>query len=239
MAIDMAALLREQTDARIEHDNAYIHRGKYAATRTPVIIILDKSDSMSQNDKIGQLNRNLRRMLDRLHKDRRANNSCDLAVVTVDSSVQTLLPYTPLPECPELPELKAGGVTLLLTAVQQALEMIRTQQKFYRDTGTPCHCPMLWILTDGRSVGEDDALVQQVVEQTASMVQAGTLKVFAVAIGADADCGMLRALANGAAPLQVGDDELLQALRAVSDSVISVSRDADYLLQDAARMDRF
>ena len=60
MAIDMAALLREQTDARIEHDNAYIHRGQYAANRIPVIIILDKSDSMSQNDKIGQLNRNRR-----------------------------------------------------------------------------------------------------------------------------------------------------------------------------------
>lgn len=233
--MNLKDLLDQETVDYIKKDTDHIQRGRYVFTRTPVLLALDISGSMSVREKITQLNYGKRNIMKELRGDRRANNSCDFAAVTFNDEVTEVQPFTPLPECPDLPDFQADGRTKLAEAVRKALEMIDAQEQSYRSSDMKCHCPMLWIMTDGRSVGEKEEMVQEVVKETANRVQAGTLKVYAMAIGDDADIETLKALANGAEPLQVGDHEITRAMREISNSVISVSRDVEYLLHGNAR----
>lgn len=223
-------LLSQTTDACFRRDADYIQKCRYMLTRTPTFLAIDVSGSMSLHGKIEQANTGKQEMMQQMRNDRRANNSCDFAAVTFNDTVTEVQPFAPLPECKDLPEFQANGRTKLAGAVRKALDMIDTQEQKYHSEGTAYHCPMLWIMTDGRSVGENEQTVREVVAETAARVRGGTLKVFAVAIGDDADREMLAALADGAEPLQVGDREITQVMHQVSESVISVSRDVEYLL---------
>lgn len=233
--MNLSELLEQQTNETVRRDSAHIERGRYSSTRTPVIMLMDISKSISLENKSVQMNEGAQASMREMRMDRRANNSCDFAALTFNDTVKVVQPFAPLPECPDLSLFRPDGRTKIAEAVLRGLAEIDAQEQKYQQNDTPYHCPMLWIFTDGKSVGETSEKFQQAAAETTARIKAGTLKVFAVAIGTDADCKALAALAGGTAPLRIENCEIAKVMHEVSDSVISVSHDVEYLLHGSTR----
>ncbi len=233
---DMMQYLTQRAAQKVQQDNERIRRGGQSSKRTSAVILEDTSGSTKTEGKIGQIDQGSTEMLRDLQNDRMTRNGCDLAEITFNDVVQVQTPFTPVSEYPQQREpLTAEGGTHIGEAVLKALELIDEQQEYYSRNQIPHYCPILWIMSDGNSWGEDPAVLMRAIAETTRRIRSGQLKVYAIAVGSDADLPCLTALAGGAEPLQVGDHEIVKAMHEVSSSVISASRDVEYLLSHAAR----
>ena len=232
---DMMQYLKMRAAQKAQQDSEAARRAGRGSNHQPALVMEDISGSMNTENKIGQVDQGSAEMVRELLDDRLTRYSCDLAEITFSDAPQVRVPFTPVSEYPQQREpLTADGGTHIGEAVFKALEVIDAQLAYYRQNEIPHYCPILWIMSDGNSWGEDPAVLMRAIAETTRRIQTGQLKVYAIAVGSDADIPCLTALAGGAAPLQVGDHEIVKAMHEVSSSVISASRDVEYLLNHAA-----
>lgn len=227
--------LQERIAQKAKEDQRGWEHAKRGSKRIAMALVADQSGSNREHGKIEQLNQGMQDMIKELAGDRMVSHCGDAAVVSFNDSARVQVPFTPVCEVPaQFPVLQAEGTTHMGEGVLKGLELLDAQLETYRRERVPHYCPILWIMSDGHPYGEDPGVLQAAIRETTARIQAGELKVYAIAIGEDADVECLTALAGGAAPLRVGDHEIMDAMHEISQSVISASRDVEYLLSHAA-----
>ena len=127
--------------------------------RCPCVLLLDTSRSM-EGAPIQALNTGVRVFRDELVKDALAARRVEVAVVSFDSEVKTIWPFTTVDEF-EPPTLTAQGMTCMGSGIHRALDMINERKGQYRANGMAYFRPWVLMITDGEPQGEADLIVQE------------------------------------------------------------------------------
>ena len=109
---------------------------------------------------IDALNAGVRVFRDGLVKDALAARRVEVAVVSFDSEVTTVRPFTTVDEF-EPPTLTAQGMTCMGSGIHRALDMINERKTQYRANGMVYFRPWVLMITDGEPQGEADLIVQE------------------------------------------------------------------------------
>lgn len=154
----------------------------------PVIILADTSGSMGVDGKIGALNGALKAMVNSFSQESRLRAEIHLGVITFGGGARSHLPFSSVGEIEGFDELKAAGGTPMGAALNLVHEWLEDKvlipSRAYR--------PLLILISDG--LPTDDW--EQPFEQLKSSERAQKATRLAMAIGADADEGMLTSFIN-------------------------------------------
>lgn len=189
----------------------------------PVFLLLDTSASM-KGEKIATLNASLRELCSDLTSVKDARGKIHLCVLTFGRQVEVIQPLAPV-ESFVLPELEAAGNTPMGEALLAAATLIEDRDV----VSSRAYTPTIVLISDGKpnDVSKDEPLYEKIINDEASQedyMQWTKLRQFnayervkkcfrlSLAIGADADIGMLKAYVN---------DDRLRVIKAREASGIS------------------
>ena len=110
-------------------------------------LLVDTSGSMSGRA-IEELNEGLRIFGEALQEDSKAYGCADICVISFNSSVQMVVPFSAACDY-AVPPLAAGGLTALNEAVITGLDAIEQRKQEYKDIGVDYWRPWIFLLTDG------------------------------------------------------------------------------------------
>lgn len=110
-------------------------------------LLVDISGSM-QGSSIEELNRGLAEFGKALQDDAMAYGCTDVCVISFDSQVRTVFPFSSASEY-TAPVLSAGGMTAMNAAIITALDAIENRKQDYRTIGVDYWRPWLFLMTDG------------------------------------------------------------------------------------------
>lgn len=190
--------------------------------RSPVSIVLDCSDSMTQprpgerRSPMEALNSGLEMLVTGLHSDPLARRRAEISFVTFGTEVSEPTDFMTVDNL-VLPELAPMGLTSMAEAIRAGLDSLEARKKTYRDNGVTFYRPQMLFLTDGLPTSSTEGLKEEI----ARLEENKSLAFFAIGVdGADMDT--LNEIApRGALKLDgMKFDELFQWL---SSSVASVS----------------
>ena len=156
--------------------------------RVPLVLLLDTSESMGrpeESPRIAELNSALAGWLANARTRPSLLNRVEVAIITFDSVVRVLDPVTggpgqnraetafaPIGDLAD-PDLTAAGYTLMLPAIELAVDLARARRRLLAEQGTPCRRPRIWLLTDGAASTSDGELVPpEQLAQTARLLRA-------------------------------------------------------------------
>lgn len=156
--------------------------------RVPLVLVIDTSDSMARpadSPRIAELNSALSGWLSDARSRPSLRNRLEVAIITFSSTVQVLDPATgnygsstaetafaPIGQVAD-PGLVAGGYTLMLPAVDLALDLATARRRLLAEQGLPCRRPRIWLLTDGAASTASGELVgPEELAKTARLLRA-------------------------------------------------------------------
>lgn len=131
--------------------------------RCPCVLLLDTSGSM-QGAPINALNEGLRTFKDDLIKNSLASRRVEVAVVTFDCDINVVQDFVTAEEF-DPPTLTAQGLTHIGAAIHKALDITQTRKAQYRANGVAYYRPWIFMITDGEPQGEQEGVVEQVVQR--------------------------------------------------------------------------
>lgn len=196
--------------------------------RCPVVLVLDCSDSMTQQmpgeneTAMEALNGGLDVLVSELNRDPLAKRRVELSVVTFGTHVNPATPFATVKNL-VLPELDKIGITSMGGAVNEALDAIEERKQKYKDSGISYFKPWVLLITDGLPTDSIDEAANRVREAESR----GSLSFFGVGVeGADMDT-LNRFSEKGGLKLSgLKFDELFEWLSA-SQSAVSASTPGD------------
>lgn len=155
--------------------------------RCPVVMVLDVSSSMTQDNRIEDLNAALQQFRDELVGDKLAQLRVEICIVAFGSTVEVVRDFVIAKEF-EPPMLSANGMTPMGQAMDLALRMVEERKSVYRSSQVKYFRPWIWLMSDGmpNDDGWELAAARAVAAEASKKV-----KIFAVGIGADADLDAL------------------------------------------------
>jgi uncharacterized protein YegL len=133
--------------------------------RAPLVLVLDTSASMGnppEAPRIAELNAALRNWMADAGDDVALRGRLEIAVVTFGSSAQ-VLEWPDADSMPgsfrmagdvTVPTLGSEGLTLMLPAIELALDLARERTRELNAEGIPSRRPQVWLLTDGAPCDE-------------------------------------------------------------------------------------
>ncbi|HOX52021.1 MAG TPA: VWA domain-containing protein [Fibrobacteria bacterium] len=188
--------------------------------RLPVYLLLDTSGSMI-GEPIEAVNVGLQTMLSALRTDPMALEAAYLSLVTFDSTVQEILPLTPLDEVVLPPiECPKSGATMLGAALARIEEKVAAEVRKTTPDQKGDWRPLLFLLTDGKA--SDSAAWQRMIPRIKAC---GFSRIVACAAGPKADPDVLRALTDDVVVLAtMHRSEFTRFFRLVSSTVTLGSR---------------
>ncbi|MCY4653947.1 MAG: VWA domain-containing protein [Dehalococcoidia bacterium] len=137
--------------------------------RLPCALLVDTSLSMRKNGVIGDLNRQIQVLSDKLETDYLASLRVELAVITFGDSVEVIQDFVTVDSF-RPPTMDADGLTSRMgEAIRTTLNHIETRRRKYIASGISYFRPCVLMFTDGESTGEpQDSLanVLKVVKRT-------------------------------------------------------------------------
>jgi uncharacterized protein YegL len=128
--------------------------------RCACVLLLDTSGSM-QGEPIGQLNLGLRSFKDELAADTLASKRVEIAVITFGDGPQLVADFVEAANF-EPPQLTAGGMTPMGTAIRDALGRLTARKESYRSNGVAYYRPWVFLITDGEPTDEYLSAAQEV-----------------------------------------------------------------------------
>ena len=188
-----------------------------ATQRTPLVLLLDTSESMA-GLAIKELNEGLRQLRQDLQADPQARRGVEIAVVTFGGEVTVVNDFFPAANF-EVTELKAGGNTPLGGAISKGLELLQARKRQLKDSATSYTRPWMFLITDGSPTDDWRGAAAKLREEEE---RKGVL-FYSVGV-ADADFGTLRLISTAATPLKLQGIEFRKLFRWLSDSMSRVSR---------------
>lgn len=171
--------------------------------RTPTVLILDTSGSMSQEsvgsdgkskENIERLNEGLEFFRDEVLEKEHASARVDVGLVEFGGGAKVKKDFTHIKNWTP-PTLSANGKTPMGDAIEMAIDMTEDVKSFYAEEGIPYNRPIFWLLTDGKPTGmnEGDSKWDQVQEQLRRGTADNHFELFAMGVG-EADMDTLNAL---------------------------------------------
>lgn len=146
------------------NDGAAIHDGPIPGSeffdntnqRTPCVLVLDGSGSMSENGKIDQLNQGLEAFEAALGSDPSARTRVQVLVIRLGDmdTAEVLTDWCDAIDF-KAPRILASGRTPLGKAVDLALRKVEDQKAAYKANGIPYTRPWMFILSDGEPTDDD------------------------------------------------------------------------------------
>lgn len=187
--------------------------------RCPVVLVLDTSYSMLDQNKIGLLNDGVQQFRDEVLKDPIAALRIEVAVISfggeqvkVETDFTTALDFQPR-------VLDADGNTPMGAAMRKALEIVEDRKAVYRSQGVQYFRPWIWLLTDGQP--NDDW--KDAAAQAKRAEQDRKVTIFAVGVGDDADLGTLSEFC-AAKPMKMKGLQFREMFKWLSASLARVSK---------------
>jgi uncharacterized protein YegL len=161
--------------------------------RAPLVLVLDCSGSMSEDNKMGLLNEGLKTLAAEL-KDDPITARCGRILVIAfggDNNVEIMGDWTDAMDFVP-PELTAGGMTPIGAAMKCALDEIEAQKVQMRSAGVPYKRPIVMLLSDGEPT--DDWQATAVSCKNAE--GAHKVNIMAIGIGSKANRDTLGEFSN-------------------------------------------
>lgn len=160
----------------------------------PVLLLLDVSGSMNNNDNIGALNKAVVDMISSFADKTKCEIEIQVAAITFGARVRLHLPYTSASEVKArgwIP-LMANGLTPLSTALEMAKSMIEDK------TVTPSRAyrPAVILVSDGAPVPKEQPW-EQALRDFVSSGRSAKCERMALGIGSEADESVLEAFVAG------------------------------------------
>jgi uncharacterized protein YegL len=164
--------------------------------RAPLVLVLDCSGSMLEDDKIHLLNEGLKTLETELKSDPITARCGRVLVISFggDNNVERMGDWTDAMDF-TAPGLQAGGMTPLGTAMKCALDEIESEKAQMRSAGVSYKRPIVMLLSDGEPTDE----WQQVAAECKAAEASHKVNVMPIGIGAQANRAVLGAFsAKGA-----------------------------------------
>lgn len=180
-------------------------------TRLPVCLCLDTSGSMNRTQggvrtgrttfidnqmwsvaeggtsAIDELNKGVEYFFDAIKSDEIARYSVELSIISFNSKVEVISDFSSI-DRQKLTLLEAEGTTSMGEGVGLALELLEKRKREFSDKGVDYYQPWLVLMSDGEPTDE----ISFVVRQVKNLSEQKKLTVFSVAIGDDANIGVLK-----------------------------------------------
>lgn len=160
--------------------------------RCPCILLLDTSGSM-QGAPIDALNQGLMTFKNDLVKDSLASRRVEVAIITFDNMINVAQDFITADKF-EPPLLTAQGQTFMGTAINTALDMIKTRKAHYRANGIAYYRPWIFMITDGEPQGEPSDIIEQAARRINEDEASKRVAFFAVGVE-DANMEKLQTIA--------------------------------------------
>lgn len=121
--------------------------------RLPCALLVDTSLSMIKNGAIGDLDRQIRKLADKMRKDHLASLRVELAVITFGDNAEVIQDFTTVDDF-RSPTFDADGLTSRMDeAIRATLNHIETRKRKYIESGIPYFRPCVLMFTDGEPTG--------------------------------------------------------------------------------------
>ena len=161
--------------------------------RAPLVLVLDCSGSMQDDNKIGLLNEGLKTLATELKNDPIAARCGRVLVISFggDNDIELMGDWTDAMDF-EPPDLRAGGMTPMGAAMRCALDEIESQKSQMRSAGVSYKRPIVMLLSDGEPTDE----WQQVAADCKAAEAAHKVNIMAIGIGEQANRDILGAFSN-------------------------------------------
>lgn len=149
--------------------------------RVPVLLIMDRSISMSEDSRIDILNEALAEYKVQVSAHNLASLRADTALVSFNHSAE----YTYFSSVQDFspPELFASGGTKISLAVHTALDLLEGRRREYAENGISSYPAFCILLTDGRAEHDSDEELAEVKERIVAAEAAREASFFAFAVG--------------------------------------------------------
>ncbi|WP_282141004.1 MULTISPECIES: vWA domain-containing protein [Cytobacillus] len=122
---------------------------KRRGTKVPVVILVDTSGSMEDNNNINKLNEGLDVYFKQMLADSTVQDHIDIAIISFGyNEVQLAVDFAHIKE-QRLPVFSAGGGTPMCEAITLGMDILEDQLSVYQEKGVPFHPPHMIIMTDG------------------------------------------------------------------------------------------
>ena len=152
------------------------------------LLLLDTSGSMSGC--IEDLSAAVNRFKEEVCKDEIARRRVDVSVVQFGSSVNVIQDFVPIEDMSPV-KLETNGNTVMGTAINTAIDMVKERCRLYKSLGTPCFKPWIFMITDGVPCGEPASAIEEArkrIKEEEAKGPVGKLKFFALGVkGYDKD----------------------------------------------------
>lgn len=155
-----------------------------SSMKFPLILVLDVSGSMTQRTpygrktKIAELNEKVKMLLEYVQADPKASKITDLAIVTFGGEVQVMSGFNDVNNI-TFKNLRAYSSTPMGSAVNVALDMVKSRKKYYLDNGMEFYRPRIFLMSDGAAT---DAYTQAAL-RCSDMVRNREVKMYPIWIG--------------------------------------------------------
>jgi uncharacterized protein YegL len=192
--------------------------------RTPCILLIDNSDSMSGR-KIRAVNNGLRTISSGLEEDPTASISVEVSIVTFGGTVDLVQPFSTVREFTP-PDLKASGGTPMDEALGKSLDYLAEHKTHLRQQGVDYHRPWLWLFTDGYPT--DDYAMRKSKSRLHEAIDGGHVVFFAIGAeteGSGVNWDLLRELSTQRSPRKISDlSDIQEMFRWLGNSLTMKSR---------------
>jgi len=131
--------------------------------RCPCVLLLDVSGSM-RGAPVDALNQGIRAFKEDLSKDSLASRRVEVALVAFHNEIEVHNDFCTIDNF-EPPNLVAGGLTHMGTAVIKALDMIAARKSLYKTNGISYYRPWVFLITDGAPQGENPEFFEEAVRR--------------------------------------------------------------------------
>lgn len=132
------------------------------------VLVLDVSGSM-RGKRIEELNKGLQDFYNEISGDETTSQRLEVSIITFGSFAKTI--QTPkLVENFTMPTLIAEGSTVLVSAVNQAIDLVEERKNWYKSTNQTYYRPWIILMTDGEP--DDDQNVDKLSERIKQDIQA-------------------------------------------------------------------
>jgi uncharacterized protein YegL len=154
------------------------------ARMLPVILLLDVSGSMSYDAKMDELNSSVKEMLESFQKEQIVQAEICVSIITFGSEVKVHTELTPARDI-QYTDMVANGMTYMGRALDKAYEMIEDKTKIPKNA----YRPVVVLVSDG---APNDDHWEDKLNKFTSTGRSSKCDRWSLAIGADADIGMLK-----------------------------------------------
>lgn len=160
------------------------------AKMLPVFLLLDVSGSMSLDNKMYELNKSVREMLDTFKSEQAVQAEIYVSIITFGDDVEMISELRSASEF-KYDDLIAGGVTCMGDAFDLAKNVIEDKEKLPSNS----YRPVIVLVSDGQPYNPDDPGNKKFEIQFDKFIATGRSSKcdrWSLAIGADADIGMMK-----------------------------------------------